>query len=120
MKIAISAQGDTLASEVDQRFGRCGYFIILDLENQDIKVVNNMENANLMGGAGIQAVEAVVSNDADAVITGHCGPKAFSALQAAGVKVFTVAEGTVQEALDKYKMQELTAIEGPDVDGHWS
>ena len=32
MKIAVSAVGNTLDAQVDQRFGRCSYFVIVDSE----------------------------------------------------------------------------------------
>ena len=41
MKIAISSVGKTLDSQVDQRFGRCPYFLIVDSETLDLEVIPN-------------------------------------------------------------------------------
>lgn len=54
MKVAVSSTGDCLASEVDSRFGRCPYFIIVDTGDMRYKAFANT-NADLSSGAGIQA-----------------------------------------------------------------
>ena len=57
MKIAVSAAGNTLDSLVDPRFGRCAYFIIADVEGNEIKNVEAVENpAMMIRGGGIQAI----------------------------------------------------------------
>ncbi len=40
---------------------------------------------------------------ADVVVTGHCGPKAFRVLRAAGIKVFNSEAATVANALELYR-----------------
>ena len=57
--------------------------------------------------------------DVEGVITGHVGPKAFAALQAGGVKVYTGASGTVAEAVEQFKAGKLRATESANVEGHW-
>ncbi len=119
MKVAITAQGDNLASNVDLRFGRCRYFILVDTDSDEVKALDNTDSANLAGGAGIQAAELVANSGAGVLITGHCGPKAFRTLNAAGVKVVIGAEGTVEQALESFKRGELKSAAAPDVRGHW-
>jgi len=120
MKIAISAEGQDLESPVDPRFGRAQWFIIADLETGGFEAINNEQNLNAAQGAGIQAAENVASYSASYLITGHCGPNAFRALSAAGIKVIVGAEGTVAEVLERFKRGELKPTEGPDVVGHWA
>ena len=38
MKVAITSTGDNLESKLDQRFGRCGYFIIYDTVIQSDRI----------------------------------------------------------------------------------
>ena len=74
---------------------------------------------NAAQGAGIQAAEAVSRLGAECLITGHCGPKAFRTLQAAGIRVYTGAAGTVGEAIAALQQGRLALAEAADVDGHW-
>ncbi len=119
MKVAITTSGTTLDAQVDARFGRCKYFILADTEAGTFAVIDNEQNLNAAQGAGIQSAQTVVNQGAEAVITGHCGPKAFRTLQAANVKVYVGATGTVREALDAFKQGKLQATENADVEGHW-
>ena len=117
MKIAITAKGNTLESEVDPRFGRCSYFLIVDTDTMSFESISN-ESAMASGGAGIQAAQTVAKSGVEAVVTGNMGPNAFQTLSAAGIKVFTGANGTVKESIEKYKKGELKETEAPNVDSH--
>jgi predicted Fe-Mo cluster-binding NifX family protein len=120
MKIAVTSQGQTIDSEVDPRFGRARYFIIADVDTGDLRAVSNEQNLNAAQGAGIQAAQLVAAQGVEAVLTGHCGPKAFQVLTAAGIKVFNEVEGTVAEAIVAFSSGKLTQTEGADVQGHWT
>ncbi len=119
MKIAVSSTADTSDSAVDLRFGRASGFIIYDLEKESFEFVNNEQNLNAMQGAGVQAAQIVVNQNVGALITGHCGPKAFKVLSAAGIKIFVGAEGSIKEVIEKYKNNELQQALEADVKGHW-
>jgi len=120
LKVVVTSSGEKLDSLVDQRFGRCGWFVVADTETGEYRAVNNVQNLNAAQGAGIQAAQTASRQGAEAVITGHCGPKAFRTLSAAGIKVFSGAGGTVGEALDAFKKGKLQEADGADVEGHWT
>ena len=119
MKIAVTSSGTALDALVDPRFGRAAKFIVVDTESGTLAVHDNTQNLNTAQGAGIQAAQTVSSLGAEAVITGHCGPKAFRTLRAAGIQVVVGAEGTVAEVLEAFKTGKLKATESADVEGHW-
>jgi predicted Fe-Mo cluster-binding NifX family protein len=120
MKISISSQGTSPDSIVDPRFGRAAQFLIYDTEASSYEVVSNAQSLNAAQGAGIKAAETISNHGAQVLITGHCGPKAFNTLQAAGIRVFSGAEGlTVSQAIEKYKSGQLNASNSSDVTGHW-
>ena len=120
MKIAISTSGKDLDSQVDPRFGRAAGFVIYDTENKTSEYIANDQNLNAVQGAGIQSARIISATGAQALITGHCGPKAFTALKAAGIKIFTGADGTVREAVMKFATGDLSEAAGADVEGHWA
>lgn len=119
MKIAVTSRGPELESEVDLRFGRARYFIVLETETGEFHAVDNEQNLNAVQGAGIQAAQQVAAQGVEAVLTGHCGPKAFMTLSAGGVKIYNGAEGTVADAVEQFKAGKLTEAEGADVQGRW-
>jgi len=111
MKVAISAHGNTPDSKMDMRFGRTkGYCIFTDSAD-NMEWVSNEENANLDHGAGIQASQLVASTGAEAIISGHLGPKAEQTLKAAGLKAYQGKEDmTVKEAYNALVAGELKAL----------
>ena len=119
MKVAVTATGTTLDSSVDPRFGRAPYIVIVDSETMEIEGLDNQANMNALKGAGIQAATMVSEHGAEILLTGHCGPNAFKALQAANIRVANNASGTVRDAVKAYLDGKLSLAEGSDVEGHW-
>ncbi len=117
MKVAISATGPSLDSEVDPRFGRCQYLIVADTDTMEF---NGTENSNIMagGGAGISTAQTVASLGAQVVLTGNCGPNAYQTLSAAGIQVITGISGSVKDAIDGFKAGKFKAISGPSTGAH--
>jgi predicted Fe-Mo cluster-binding NifX family protein len=120
MNVIVTAKGVGLDSPVDPRFGRARYFVLVDILTGELAAHDNALNLNAPQGAGIQAAQTVARLGAEAVLTGHVGPKAFATLQAAGIKVYTDASGTVREAIDRLKAGRLQPAEKADVEGHWA
>ena len=120
MKVVVTSRGADLNSQVDPRFGRAKYFLVVDTDTDEFSVHDNAQNLNAVQGAGIQAGRTVVDLAAAAVITGNVGPKAFSTLQAGNIKVYTGASGTVKEAVEKFKAGQLQGAEKANVEGHWA
>ena len=118
MKICVSAVANSLDAQLDPRFGRCPYFVIVDSESMQFEAIPNMASG-ATGGAGIQAAQIIANNGVKVVITGNVGPNAFQALSAAGIKIVTGVFGTVREAVEKYKKGELRETGAPTVGGHF-
>lgn len=121
MKIAVSARGKGLDAEVDPRFGRASFIVLVDPDRWDFEVIDNSENANSLKGAGIQAAASICQNGASVLLTGHCGPNAFKALQAGHVAVVNnaEAEGSVRQAVQAYLDGKLAVAREADVEGQW-
>ncbi|MBN2412921.1 NifB/NifX family molybdenum-iron cluster-binding protein [candidate division KSB1 bacterium] len=118
MKIAISTTGPTLDDQVEMRFGRCAYFVILDPQTMAFEAVEN-PNIAAGGGAGIQSAQMMADKDVTVILTGNCGPNAFRTFGAAGIEVITGVSGTVREAVEQYKTGELKPTEAPNVQSHF-
>ena len=120
MKIVFTTSGEDLKSPLDARFGRAAKFLVYDLDNETFEVVDNSKNLNAAQGAGIQSAETVARLGVKTLVTGHCGPKAFRVLSAAGIMIFNTGAPTVAEALEDYRAGKLVQANAPDVESHWA
>ena len=118
MKIAVSATGTDLNSEIDPRFGRCAYFIIVNTDDMTFEAIEN-ESMSLGGGAGIQSGQFIASTGAKVLITGNVGPNASRTLNAAGLDVIVGVSGSVREAIERYKSGELSPTQQASVPDHF-
>jgi predicted Fe-Mo cluster-binding NifX family protein len=118
MKIAITATAASLDADIDPRFGRCQYFVIVDPETTWFEVLEN-SGAMSGGGAGIATAQMIVGRGVEAVLTGNCGPNAYEVLEAAGIKVVTGVSGKVRQAIEDYRSGKLKATSQPNVPGHF-
>ena len=117
MRIAVTASKPALDAALDPRFGRCAYFIILDTEDMSFEAVDNSEIAS-GGGAGIQSAQLVAEKGVKAVLTGNCGPNAHRSLCAAGIEVLLGLDGSVLQAVERFKSGELRASSSPNAKSH--
>ena len=118
MKIGIPASSDSLEANVDPRFGRCKYFLIVNPDSMDFNAIPN-DSTNAAHGAGIQAAQTIANMGIDVVITGNVGPNAFNVLFATGIKIVTGASGSVRETIEKFKNGQLKEVKNPTVGGHF-
>ncbi len=102
MKVCVTAVSQGLDAEIDPRFGRAQFFVFVETETMDVESVKN-PNVDATGGAGIRSAQLVADKGAKVVITGHVGPNAMQALEAAGIRIVTGVGGiTVKEAVQRF------------------
>jgi len=118
MKIAVSSSGTNLDSQIDPRFGRCAYFVIVNTDDMSFEAFDN-EGIALGGGAGIQSSQFVASKGVGAIITGNVGPNAVQTLYAAGVETFMGQTGSVREAVERYRRGDIKPEGSPNVTDHY-
>ena len=95
-------------------------FLAYDLESETFEILDNHQNLGAVQGAGIQSAETVVRLKASCLATGHCGPKVFRVLSAAGIKVFTTSATTVKDALEQYRSGKLIEMTSANAEAHWA
>ena len=118
MKIAVSANSPDLDTDIDPRFGRCQYLILVDADTMNFEALNNSGGLG-SGGAGIATAQLIAGKQVEAVLTGNCGPNAYQVLSAAGIKVVTGVSGKIKDAILGYKSGKLQASLQPNVAGHF-
>jgi predicted Fe-Mo cluster-binding NifX family protein len=108
MKVALPCAGKNLEGNLSEVFARCPYFIIVEVENGEIKRTESIENefTNQMSGAGIFVSKFLADKGVDAVICKNIGPRAFDVLGQFKIKVYQ-GKGTAKESLEKFVKGEL-------------
>lgn len=119
MKVAITAKGKDLNAEVDPRFGRAAFILLVDTDTLEYEVLNNQENFNRLKGAGIQAAAMISDKGAQVLLTGFCGPNAVQTLNAAQIKVAVDVTGTIREAVASFNQGLYNYTDQANTEGHW-
>lgn len=110
MKLAFSARGPALSSELDPRFGRASYFVVVDTDSGELSAHDDSQNVRAAHGAGVQAAQEIVNFGVAGLITGNIGPDAASVLQAGHVKVYRQTWGTVRDGIEQFKSGRLKEL----------
>jgi predicted Fe-Mo cluster-binding NifX family protein len=118
MKIAVTSTGNNLNSEVSSVFGRCPYFIVADMEDDEIKEISSVENpARNERGAGNIAAQFIVDRGVEILISGELGPIAFNILKNAEIKTYKLESGNVKTNLKLFNEGKLEEITSPTSGG---
>jgi len=112
MKIAFTAKGKDMDSEMDPRFGRTEYFVFYDEDTSDVTSYDNRDTGNDAHGAGPKTAQKLFELKANILITGNGpGGNAAVVMDKTGITTYVGAgEMTVKEALEAYKKGELKKV----------
>lgn len=119
MIIAVPSEDRGLSSEVDPRFGRAEWFLIVDNQTGRFEAYGNAVSLKCIQLSGTQVAQNLIDLGVNVVLTRNIGPIAFKMLKAAEIKIFRTDKQTVQEAIDFFKANELTEMDQANVRGHW-
>ncbi|MCK4859281.1 MAG: NifB/NifX family molybdenum-iron cluster-binding protein [Candidatus Omnitrophica bacterium] len=119
MRIGISSTGQGLDSKLSPLFGRCAFFVVVDIENNEITNNKTIENKAVMqaGGAGIMAAQTIGNENVNVVISNSIGPRAFDVLQQLGIEMYKAQGSTVKEAVDLFIQGKLSKINAAGIMG---
>ena len=114
VKVAVAAKGKTLNSHLDDRFGHCCFFVVVDSESMDFEWIGNpgLEKGD---AAGVDASHVLIQKGVDAVVTRNIGHNALVTLRGAGIRIYLGVSGTVRNAIERVNQGELTVAERPTV-----
>jgi predicted Fe-Mo cluster-binding NifX family protein len=116
VKIAVTSTGPTLDAVVETQFGRCAYFLCIDLDMDALEAVSN-PNITLDGDAGPQWANLLADEGVSVVLTGNCGYNAFQTFGASGIQVITGVSGCVRDAIKLFKADRSKPAYTPLVQG---
>ena len=104
MKIAVPAEKPEMGSGLSAVFGRCPYFMIVEVAAGKVAGSEAVSNPgiNQAGGAGTAAAQEIGNLGVEALVAGTVGPKAFAALETLGIDVYESIGGSVQQNVDAF------------------
>jgi len=102
-RVAVSADDSNgLDSVVSPHFGRCPYYILVELEGHKAERVDTVENPYYGQHAPGQVPKFINQQGVDVMLTGGMGGRAIDFFQQFGIEPVTGASGTVRHALEQY------------------
>ena len=108
MRIALSAENKNgLESVISPHFGRCPHFVLVDLEDHQVRAVQEVDNPYFGHHQPGQVPAFINSLGADVMLTGGMGGRAIMFFQQFGIEGVTGAYGTVRQSVERYLGGEL-------------
>jgi predicted Fe-Mo cluster-binding NifX family protein len=118
MIVVVTGTGHRPSDRADERFGRASWLVVYDTNKVTFAAYDNAAQVDAVQGAGVRTAQRVAELGAEVVLTGHCGPKAFAVLDAAGIRIFRHGGGSILEAIHAWQEKRLEPLTGPDRAGH--
>jgi len=109
MRVAICTQEQSADPLVDERFGRCRYYAVVETETGVTEYMSN--EAYDQQGAGVKAARTILKAGVEAVVVGNIGPKAFEILTKAGITVYGGLNGTLSATLEQMRQGRLEKLQ---------
>lgn len=103
-KVCFTSLGKDLSSELDPKFGRARYFLIVEPQTSKVEILEN-PNREAVQGAGIQTAQLISRKDVSTVVTGRCGPNAQRVLESSGIRVIEGVSGKINDILEKLETE---------------
>jgi predicted Fe-Mo cluster-binding NifX family protein len=112
VRIAISADGrNGLSSVVSPHFGRCPYFVLVDMDGSEVCDVTAVENPYYGRHQPGQVPQFIREQGAEVMLTGGMGRRAIAIFEQYGIQAVTGASSTVRRSLEQYLGGALQSAE---------
>jgi predicted Fe-Mo cluster-binding NifX family protein len=118
MKLAFCVKGSDYPLSLDDRFGRCERFCIVESRTGDrLEIVENTVR-DLSSSAGVGAVQILFEEGVEGIVAPHLGPTAEEARKKVKMKLWDQNDcRTVDDALalwNEGELKEITDEEKPE------
>lgn len=109
MKIAFTSKGNDLNAQVDARFGRCPFIVILNTDDKSFEVIDNQSSADEAHGAGTKTAQKLSEYDCNVLITGNGpGGNASTLLEKLNIDIYIGAgDMLIDDALKAFNSNSL-------------
>jgi predicted Fe-Mo cluster-binding NifX family protein len=114
MKIAVATDDDKgLEAVLSQHFGRCPYYVVVDIDDGEIKGVETVQNPFYGSHGEPGEVPNFIKNlGVEVMIAGGMGPRAIGFFEQFGVQAVTGVSGVVKEVVRAFVNGEIEGASG--------
>lgn len=111
-RIALACEDNQgLGGQMSQHFGRCPYYLIVDVEGHEIEKTDSIDNPYYNSHVSGKVPEFISEQGANVMIAGGMGPRAIDMFTDLGIEVVTGAIGNVGNVLQAYLRGEISGVE---------
>lgn len=114
MRIAFASEGKTLDSNLSFHFGRCRYYVFVNINGKEIEKVETIENPYFEDHNPGTVPQFIAKEKADVIIAGGMGPRAIDWFNNLNVQPITTSPRKIQTVLDDYISGKLSGAESCD------
>ncbi|MHA1770495.1 MAG: NifB/NifX family molybdenum-iron cluster-binding protein [Candidatus Thorarchaeota archaeon] len=111
MRIAFASINEGLESELSPHFGRCPYYVFVDLDNDTVKSVTTKNNPYYSGHQPGVVPQFVAQEGANVIVAGGMGPRAIDWFNQLGVTPITTVPRKINAILKDYIEGKLAGAE---------
>jgi len=113
MKIALATDNNRgLEAVLSHHFGRCPYYVLVDIDDREIKEVTAAKNPFYESHGQPGEVPNFIKNlGAQVIIAGGMGPKAIGFFEQFGIQAITGVSGMVGEVIKAYMSGQIEGAE---------
>lgn len=114
MKIAFASEENKVLESVGaQHFGRCLYYVFVEVKKGEVRKVETVRNPYFDKHEPGVVPQFVANESADVMIAGGMGPRAIEWFEKLGMYPITGISGKVKDALDEYLEDKLSGTAAP-------
>ena len=111
-KIALACEDKQgLNGQISQHFGRCPSYLMVDVEDNEVKKSEVVENPYYSNHIPGKVPQFIKEQGAQVMIAGGMGPKAIDMFTTFGIEVVTGAIGNTGNVLQAYLGGEISGVE---------
>ena len=110
-KIALACEDNQeLKGQLSQHFGRCPYYLLVDVEGEEIKKTTSVSNPYYTNHVPGMVPMFINEQGVNVMIAGGMGPRAIDMFSSFGIEVVTGAMGSVGNVLNAYLRGEISGV----------
>jgi len=111
-RIALATEDNQgLSGQISQHFGRCPYYLIVEVEGHEIEKSDSVDNPYHNNHAPGMVPQFINEQGVNVMIAGGMGPMAIDMFTGLGIEVVSGAVGNAGNVLQAYLRGDITGVE---------